>query len=50
VHKADREAVKDWIDGNGDPEIGKEVLNSLASMPRGEAWVWSPEAGSGPSA
>lgn len=48
VHKADRDAVEDWIRGAGDPALGKEVLNSLASMPRGEAFVWSPEAGFGP--
>jgi hypothetical protein len=46
IHKADRDAVKDWIDGAGDPKLGTEVLNSLASMPRGEAYVWSPEIGS----
>lgn len=48
IHKADRDAIKDWIDGNGDPALGKEVLATLASMPRGEAWVWSPEIGFGP--
>jgi hypothetical protein len=48
IHKADRDAVKDWIDGAGDPKLGSEVLNSLASMPRGEAYVWSPEVGFGP--
>lgn len=48
VHAADREAVKTWIDGNGDPEVGKEVLRTLAALARGEAWVWSPEIGFGP--
>lgn len=48
IHKADRDAVKDWIDGAGDSKLGTEVLNSLASMPRGEAWIWSPEIGFGP--
>lgn len=48
VHAADRAAVKDWVDGNGDAVKGKEVLNSLAALERGEAWVWSPEAGFGP--
>lgn len=46
--KWDRDAVKDWIEGCGDPEKGKEVLNSLAQMKRGDAWVWSPEAEFGP--
>lgn len=39
----DREAVEDWIKGCGDREHGKEVLNSLASLKRGEGWVWYPE-------
>lgn len=49
AHPASRNAVKDWIDGNGDPAKGKEVLNSLAQLVRGEAWIWSPEADFGPS-
>jgi len=48
IHAADRNAVEEWIDGCGDKEHGKEVLNSLANMARGEAHVWSPEAGFGP--
>lgn len=48
VHAADRAATKAWIDGNGDPDIGKDVLASLASLERGEAWVWSPEVRFGP--
>jgi hypothetical protein len=39
----DREAVKDWIDGCGDARKGKEVLDSLASLGRGEGWAWYPE-------
>ena len=48
IHPLDRKAVKDWIDGCPDADKGAEVLTSLASMPRGEGWVWSPEAGYGP--
>lgn len=48
IHKADRQAVKDWIDGCGDPERGNAVLNGLAGMERGEAYVWSPEINFGP--
>ncbi|MFL5327378.1 MAG: helicase HerA domain-containing protein [Gemmataceae bacterium] len=48
IHKLDRDAMKDWIDGAGDPAKGTEVLNSLAQMARGEGWVWSPEAQFGP--
>lgn len=48
IHKADRDAIKDWIDGCADPATGREVLTILASMKRGEAWVWSPEINFGP--
>jgi hypothetical protein len=48
IHKSDRDAVQDWIEGCGDMDQGKEVLNSLAGMARGEAFVWSPEIGFGP--
>jgi hypothetical protein len=48
IHKADRAAVQDWIEGCGDMGQGREVLNSLAGMARGEAYVWSPEVGFGP--
>lgn len=39
----DRYAVQDWIDGCGDREKGKEVLDSLANLQRGEGWIWYPE-------
>lgn len=48
THAADRQAIKDWIDGCGDKATGAEVLNNLAQLARGEAWVWSPEIGFGP--
>jgi len=41
----DRLAVEDWIKGCGDMATGKDVLNSLASLQRGEGWVWYPEGG-----
>jgi hypothetical protein len=37
------------VQGAGDPALGREVLNSLAQMPRGDAYVWSPEVGFGPT-
>jgi hypothetical protein len=49
IHPLDRKAVKEWIDGCPDPGRGTEVLNSLAQMPRGTGWVWSPEIGFGPA-
>jgi hypothetical protein len=39
----DRDAVKAWVDGCGDPSQGREVLDSLAGMKRGEGWIWYPE-------
>lgn len=41
----DRAAIKEWIDGAGDPAQGKEVLDSLAQLQRGEGWIWYPEGG-----
>jgi hypothetical protein len=49
THSADRQAVASWIEGCGDKAQGTEVLNNLAQLPRGEAYVWSPEIGFGPS-
>lgn len=38
----DRAAIDEWIAGNGTREERDQVLGSLASLERGEAWVWSP--------
>lgn len=48
IHKSDRDAIKDWIDGHGDEAIGKEILATVAEMQRSDAWVWSPEIEFGP--
>lgn len=37
----DRDAVKAWVDGNGDRDQAKEVFDTLARLDTGEAWVWS---------
>jgi hypothetical protein len=39
----DRDAIKAWVDGNGDRDQAKEVFDTLAGMAVGEGWVWSPE-------
>lgn len=39
----DRKAIEDWIKGQADLQQGKDVLNSLARLQRGEGWVWAPE-------
>lgn len=44
----DRDAVAEWIEGCGDEAQGKEVIRTLASMKRGDAWAWSPEIDFGP--
>lgn len=38
----DRAAIDEWIKGNGTDAERSTVLESLASLERGEAWVWSP--------
>jgi hypothetical protein len=38
----DRAAIDEWVSGNGSREERDLVLGSLASLERGEAWVWSP--------
>lgn len=38
----DRAAIDAWIEGNGTPDERAQVMGSLASLERGEAWVWSP--------
>lgn len=48
IHPLDRGAVKEWLDGAPGDGVGKEVLDTLATLKRGEAWVWSPEIGFGP--
>lgn len=48
IHKLDRDAIKDWVDGCADPLKGKEVITSLAQLKKPEAWVWCPEIEYGP--
>lgn len=38
----DRAAIEAWAEGHGTPEQVKELMGSLASLKRGEAWIWSP--------
>lgn len=39
----DRKAIQEWIDLHGDDaERAKEMMASLSSLKRGQAWVWSP--------
>lgn len=39
----DRDAIDHWIKFHAGEEKREEVLASLATLPNGTAWVWSPE-------
>lgn len=41
----DRKAIQDWMLEWADAEQGKELMQSLPSLPTGEGWIWAPEAG-----
>jgi hypothetical protein len=41
----DRKAILEWIDQNADAEQAKTIIQSLATLKKGEAWVWSPGLG-----
>jgi uncharacterized protein (UPF0335 family) len=49
VHKLpapqDRDAVKAWVEGNGDRDQARKVVDSLAGLETGQAWVWAPDHG-----
>lgn len=38
----DRAAIEAWIEGQADRNRGKEIVDSLPGLKRGEGWVWSP--------
>ena len=38
----DRKAVEAWVSAHDAPERRREMLASLASLPVGTAWLWSP--------
>ena len=38
----DLAAIKSWIEVHGDLEQGREMMESLPSLPIGDAWFWSP--------
>jgi uncharacterized protein DUF87 len=39
----DREAIKAWVEGNGDRDLAREVFGTLSKLAVGEAWVWATE-------
>lgn len=43
VAPQDRKAVSDWVRGHGDADEGRNVVDTLPKLARGEAWVWVPD-------
>lgn len=41
-HPKDIGAIDEWIAVHGDTKLAKEMMVSLPSLPRGDAWVWAP--------
>lgn len=48
IHPLDRGAIRDWVEGCDNPDMGKEVLKSLAGLDRGEGFIWAPDIKFGP--
>src|SRR4051812_45296519 len=38
----DRKALKEWVQQHDEHDRGAQFLDSLASLPKGTAWIWSP--------
>jgi uncharacterized protein len=38
----DREAIEAWVEVHGTPEQQKTMMQSLPSLPKEAAWIWSP--------
>jgi len=45
IHNLDSGAVEAWIGEWGTEKEGRDVMKSLASLPTGTGWIWSPEIG-----
>ena len=45
VHHKDIAAIHEWIEVHGDPDIAKEMIQSLPALPIGTAWFWAPGFG-----
>jgi hypothetical protein len=45
VGPQDIAAIDEWIKRHGDPEKRAQLMESIAAMPTGTAWVWAPEIG-----
>lgn len=40
--KHDRKAIDEWVEANGTDRDRRTMMESLASLEVGEAWIWSP--------
>lgn len=43
-HPRDIDAIAEWVKRHASPARAVEMMNSLPSLPRGEAWIWNPAA------
>lgn len=41
-HPLDIKAIKEWVGVHADPDEAQTMIESLPSLPIGEAWFWSP--------
>lgn len=41
-HPLDLDAIDKWVRRNADPKLAAQMMASLPSLPRGEAWAWNP--------
>jgi len=41
-HPLDLDAIDKWVRRNADAKLAAEMMTSLPSLPRGEAWAWNP--------
>ncbi len=39
----DRQQLKEWFDGAGDPKQARQIMDTLAMLKSGEGWLWYPE-------
>lgn len=42
-HPKDMKPIRDWLGEHMDAAKIKEMMSTLASLPKGHAWVWAPE-------
>lgn len=41
-HPKDIDAIEEWVNVHADPREAKSMVDSLADLPTGTAWVWAP--------